>query len=177
MVGDSAGGHLAACLVTIDMPGIRKDEHNIDSMANAAICYNPCIDMNVPLIKSIFGFDDESWGGDNSAPSSNSAVIRTNYKISPLAHVKPGSPPMLIIHGDADTIVPVEQSHSMEKAMKKAGNRCDLIVLKGVNHAFAIVGYGTEETIVCSLMEADRFLASLGFLAGKPTIALSSRGE
>jgi alpha-L-fucosidase 2 len=54
--------------------------------------------------------------------------------MSPITHVKPGLPPFLQIHGDADTTVAHEQSVLFEKAMKAAGNRCETITVKGGAH-------------------------------------------
>jgi acetyl esterase/lipase len=53
---------------------------------------------------------------------------------SPLRHVRPGLPPMLLIHGDADLIVPVEVSASMHTAMLAAGNQCTYVVYPGGGH-------------------------------------------
>ena len=54
--------------------------------------------------------------------------------MSPIAQVKPGLPPFLQIHGDADTTVAHEQSLLFEKAMKAAGNRCETITIPGGGH-------------------------------------------
>ena len=67
-------------------------------------------------------------------------------------------------------MVPADQSRRLADSMKKAGNRCDLIILEGAPHAFAINWAGTEETIVRSLREMDKFLISLGMLEGEPSI-------
>lgn len=48
--------------------------------------------------------------------------------------VKPGLPPFLQIHGDADMTVPYSQSVEFEKKMKAAGNSCETITVKGGGH-------------------------------------------
>jgi len=171
VAGDSAGGHLAACLVTID--GLSEPAGTkVSSMANAAVCYNPCIDMNDPLSHRIFGFSDDDWNADDNGRSQNPAIMELATTLSPIDHVKRNQPPMLIMHGTADTVIDIEQAHRMKKTVTAAGNRCDLIELDGASHAFTIVGLGTEETLVRSLYEADNFLGSLGFFEGPPTIAV-----
>jgi dipeptidyl aminopeptidase/acylaminoacyl peptidase len=42
--------------------------------------------------------------------------------------------PLLIIHGDEDTTVPIEQSQIMQRAMQRAGKEARLIVLEDVDH-------------------------------------------
>lgn len=43
--------------------------------------------------------------------------------------------PLLIIHGDEDTTVPIEQSELMQRAMQRAGKETRLIVLEDVSHS------------------------------------------
>jgi acetyl esterase/lipase len=91
--------------------------------------------------------------------------------LSPLLHVEAGQPPALLTHGTEDKCVPVEQAHRFARAMQEAGNRCDLIVLDGIAHAFVLAGYtAPEEVVVHAIRAGDRFLASLGYLRGRPTL-------
>lgn len=45
---------------------------------------------------------------------------------------------VLLVHGDADDRVPVQQSRSYERAARAAGDRCELLELPGVDH-FALI--------------------------------------
>lgn len=54
---------------------------------------------------------------------------------SPITHVGRSTPPMLLIHGDADTSVPTQQSVEMAKALKAAGVDHELIILPGIEHS------------------------------------------
>ena len=49
-------------------------------------------------------------------------------------YVEHQMPPYLLIHGDKDTGVPIEQSIQFQKRLKKHGNVCDLIKIAGGNH-------------------------------------------
>jgi acetyl esterase/lipase len=53
---------------------------------------------------------------------------------SPLTHVSKDDPPFLILHGDRDVLVPLEQSERLEKALKGAGVEARLLVLGGQGH-------------------------------------------
>jgi len=169
VMGDSAGGHLAACLGTMEGYDLGSDT-TVNAMADAVVCYNPCIDMKLPLVLRIFGIGQGAGGSDGSG--NDPEVKKRAEAVSPINHVRAGLSPTLVMHGMADTVIPVEQARRYADAMKRAGNRCDLTVLDGVSHAFVIVGIGTEETIVKALRTTDEFLGSLGFLEGEPTIEL-----
>ncbi|MFC2161488.1 hypothetical protein ACFLRX_07540 [Acidobacteriota bacterium] len=50
--------------------------------------------------------------------------------------------------------------------MKEAGNRCDLHVNEGREHLF----HTDPDDFIDTLIKADRFLSSLGFLKGEPDV-------
>jgi dipeptidyl aminopeptidase/acylaminoacyl peptidase len=54
--------------------------------------------------------------------------------ISPARQAAKAYCPILLIHGSDDTVVPVEQSHRMEKALKSAGRPVTLITYTGQDH-------------------------------------------
>lgn len=55
---------------------------------------------------------------------------------SPIAHVDPKTPPMLLIAGTNDQIVPPDQSRTMASALARVGVSHELILIPGVNHSF-----------------------------------------
>ena len=61
--------------------------------------------------------------------------IRTQArKISPLHLVTKTTVPMLLFHGDADPLVPLNHSQRFVTAMKAAGNSIELMVKPGGGH-------------------------------------------
>lgn len=58
-------------------------------------------------------------------------------KLSPLTYVHKDAPPVLAIHGDADDVVPYDQSVQLIAALKNAGAKADLITVTGGKHAFS----------------------------------------
>lgn len=60
-------------------------------------------------------------------------------KISPARLVTSQMPPLLLIHGDADFVVPLQQSQVMLEAMQKAGVPCELIVKPGGGHPWPTI--------------------------------------
>jgi acetyl esterase/lipase len=57
--------------------------------------------------------------------------------ISPITYADAGDPPTLLIHGDADQLVPIQQSEILEKKLKAAGVQVKLIVKPGLAHGWA----------------------------------------
>ncbi len=53
--------------------------------------------------------------------------------------------PIWVVHGDADSVVPVEQSRRMVAALKKAGAEVRYVELPGVDHGSWHPGYADEE--------------------------------
>jgi len=57
-------------------------------------------------------------------------------KLSPITYVRKGLPPVLSIHGDADPVVPYDQSVRLTKELKAAGDQAELITVQGGQHGF-----------------------------------------
>jgi acetyl esterase/lipase len=55
---------------------------------------------------------------------------------SPINFVTAQSPPTLILHGDDDHLVPVEQSRLLNNKLKKAGVKHDLVIYPGAGHGW-----------------------------------------
>jgi len=74
--------------------------------------------------------------------------------ISPANFAENVTAPVLLLHGNDDTIVPIRQSTKMRSALKRAKKDVELVVLKGEDHWLS-----GEETRLQTLKEMDRFLA------------------
>jgi len=80
----------------------------------------------------LYGVDSASveyWRGELAHASIGQLAAS-----SPAKHASDVSIPLLLIHGDQDTIVPIEQSMAMQRAMTAAGRPVQLVVLAGENH-------------------------------------------
>jgi dipeptidyl aminopeptidase/acylaminoacyl peptidase len=58
-------------------------------------------------------------------------------EVSPVYHVTQDDPPTMIIHGDEDKLVPLQQSELIVAKFKEAGVPCELVVKKGAAHGWA----------------------------------------
>ena len=57
--------------------------------------------------------------------------------VSPILFVSKDNPPTLLIHGDADRLVPISHSQRMHTALKEAGVTTDFVTIPGGTHGFA----------------------------------------
>ena len=162
VIGDSAGGHLAACLGTInrfDEPG---EDPTVSAMANLVIACNPITDLTDPKWLAFVPETPRSWEGDK--PLSRDERARA---ISPLWNVTASSIPTLAMHGLADTIVAPTHSIEFQKKMEAAQVRCELFTLPNASHAFILFGYkSTGAELLATLTAVDHFLISAGYLSG-----------
>ncbi len=55
---------------------------------------------------------------------------------SPITHVRKDGPPILLIHGAADSMVPVEQSLLLTKKLLSEGRQASLVVFDNASHDF-----------------------------------------
>ena len=64
-------------------------------------------------------------------------------RVSPLNYVRPGLPPILTIHGDADPLVPYSHAVQLHKALTEAGVPNQLLTIPGGKHG----GFNRTETL------------------------------
>ena len=124
--GESAGGHLAALLGTV--------EGNWSIRAVFAL-YPPT--------------DLVALGRQYAAPGKVTDIERLlggpieqqlplAREASPVNHVSPSSPPFLFMHGDRDELVRLEHSQWLDRKLRRAGVESRLIVVPGKEHWFLL---------------------------------------
>lgn len=162
--GDSAGGHLAAAAGILPDP--RTGKVDPAAVPDALALCNPVLDLvALPWTRSVTGIRELP-----EAERENAA-----RRASPLLNLRPKLPPTLILHGTADTCVPVEQARRFQARMKESGNRCESILYESVGHAFVLLDcYPDEAAVARAIADIDRFLASLGYLEGPPSLAATA---
>lgn len=57
---------------------------------------------------------------------------------SPLAHVSADDPPLLLVHGGRDAVVPADQAVRLDAACRAAGGDCRLLLLDAAGHDVAV---------------------------------------
>lgn len=130
MEGGSAGGHLAL------MGGLLENNPIFDTncksktdMKVAAIISNFApSDLEVLLGKSTLSNSLTKWLGDKA---NNPAFVAS---VSPITYIKKSSPPIFIVHGDSDPIVPYSQSIQLQKKLADVGVCNEFITVEGGGH-------------------------------------------
>jgi acetyl esterase/lipase len=78
------------------------------------------------------------------SPPGDAPAVRALYEsASPVTQVNATAPPTLLIHGDADTLVPYAQSTAMEAALRSAGVAVKLVSVPGGEHGADFGASGT----------------------------------
>jgi acetyl esterase/lipase len=95
---------------------------------------------------------------------------------SPMHNIGEDTPPTAIFLGTADPITSVGTARKYQRLMAEAGVRCDLHTYEDQPHRFFNKSV-SEEHYRRTTIEADRFMASLGYLEGEPTLPLEPRKD
>lgn len=142
--GDSAGGHLVALLGTSGgqkaFPTIGGNENQSDRVQAVCDFYGPADFFTVveqanadTTAKNIF-----KWNSGDPYSQLIDAKVGEDKPaceaVSPTHYVSKNSAPMLILHGDHDTLVPFAQSVELASALKQAGVPVTLQRFPGAGH-------------------------------------------
>lgn len=147
--GGSAGGHVAAAAGNLHGFEQEGEDLAVSSRPDALVLFNPVID-NGP----------GGYGHDR---------VKAYWKsFSPLHNIRKASPPTIIFLGSKDKLIPVSTVERYQRLMEEKGSRCDLHVYEGQPHGFFNIKY--RDYYVRTVVEMDKFLSSLGYLKGKPTL-------
>lgn len=144
ITGASAGGHLAtlAALTPIAARPLAKQAvDRLDTSVCAVAVFFPPTDFlewqeGRPIDPGVLG-PLLFVGGIRGH---NDDEIRSAARaISPLHRVANPQPPFLLIHGDADRVVPLSQSRKLVDAINQAGGNAELIVKEGGGHPWLTI--------------------------------------
>lgn len=128
--GNSAGGHLVALLGT----GADTKELDADNKDTDGSCaLQAVVDFFGPtefLIRPTTGSQIGLFGGK---PTDKKALATL---ASPIQHIHDKVPPFLIMHGDADKTVPIEQSQLLADALKAKGLTVTFETVPDGGHGF-----------------------------------------
>lgn len=147
--GGSAGGHVAAATATAKGFEEADEDAGISCRPNALVLFNPVFD-NGP----------GGYGHDR--------VAEYWREFSPLHNLAADTPPTIVFLGTNDRLIPVATAETYQKTMRELGGRCDLHLYEEQPHGF--FNFRNLAYYRKTVREADRFLASLGYLAGEPTL-------
>jgi acetyl esterase/lipase len=156
ITGGSAGGHLSLCVALSDDKPDAEALDPVDRVSSrvqaAAVLYPPTDVMNwggpgfsvvnakeFVRARAAWGaIDFREWNDKFKTYDEITDTARRNIigkEISPATHVSSDDPPVYIIHGDADRVVPLQQSKLIVGLFEKAGVKNRFVIKKGADHA------------------------------------------
>lgn len=167
--GDSAGGHLALAAAFIPESAGLARGCRVSPPGTTWAAVPPPWDPRPAAVVNWYGITDvaDLLSGPNArfyavewlgAQPSREEIAR---RVSPLTWVRPGLPPVLTIHGDADAGVPIAHARRLHDALAKAGVTERLVVVPGGGH-----GRFERDQLTRIAEETAAFLA--GVLTGSP---------
>ena len=154
IAGASAGGHLSLMQGCAPREGNTKSKDPVDQQSSrvaAVACFFPPTDFlnyGKPGVEAIgdgvlknfkapfdfVEFDSKSNSFERVTDIEKRRQI--TRRISPVYHVTEKSAPALIIHGDADTLVPIQQAELIIEKLKAAKVPCELVVKPKAGHGW-----------------------------------------
>ncbi|MHC4206740.1 MAG: family 16 glycoside hydrolase [Planctomycetota bacterium] len=145
--GGSAGGHLAACTMIPKSVEADGDDLSISTIPQAMVLFNPVLSFEKQLLLKRLNGDE-----------------KLAKKISPTRYLDKNSPPVIILFGTNDRLKIFGDEYW--KKARAIGARADEFLAEGQGHGFFNRSPWLERTLIAT----DKFLTSLGFLKGEPTI-------
>lgn len=155
IAGGSAGGHLSLMQGTAGKPGDPQAKDPIDresSRVQAVACFFPPTDFlnygepgEIALGRGILKdfrapFDFHKYDPETRSLvpiTDEERILEIGRQISPITHVSKDDPPTLIIHGNADKLVPIQQAQILLEKLEAAGVPGKLVTKPGAGHGWA----------------------------------------
>jgi acetyl esterase/lipase len=144
LIGYSAGGHLAS-LLALDSE-IKNESCRYKNSLSLRAVITGAAPQNLTTL---------SWANDvqkflGTTVQQDPAIYA---RASPIRHVGPKAPPFLLVHGDQDLYVPIEQSIQMKLALSQNGTFAQLLSVQGGGHVLNPAS--TNDTISADLTLFD----------------------
>jgi acetyl esterase/lipase len=139
IAGASSGAHLAAVVGTsnghAELEGALGAHRGESSEVQAIVSYFAATNLTTILAQSTpFGLNIREPALVRLLGATPKDAEPLARLASPVFHVDAGDPPLLLLHGDQDPQMPINQSHELEGAYEKAGLEVELIVVHGAAH-------------------------------------------
>ncbi len=166
-IGESSGGHLAALLgVSGDAPDLEGTANlGASSAVQAVVDWygpvditqgpmvfedDPCV-TGIGALSQTYGGEDVpyfywtyAWGVFLGGSLTDPATLEQAAQATPLTYVDANDPPFLIMHGEADGMVPIEQGELLADALQAAGVEVTFIRLPNAGHGY----WGPNEPVM-----------------------------
>jgi acetyl esterase/lipase len=139
ILGASSGAHLAALVGTSNgnaqLEGTLGGHRDQSSAVHAIVSYFPATNLTTILAQSTpFGLNIREPALTRLLGAPPKEAESLAKLASPVFQVDRSDPPLLLLHGDQDPQMPINQSHELEGAYEQHGLEVELIVVHGAAH-------------------------------------------
>jgi len=149
--GGSAGGHIVAVAGNTDGLDEAGEDINISSKPNAMVLFNPVLSTGT----NGYGYNR----------------VKDYWKeISPIHNINKKIPPTVLFFGTKDKYIPVTLVNEYKNKLDEKGVRCDVHFYENQPHGFFNYKKNSGKYYYKTVVEMDKFLESLGYVEGKPTL-------
>ena len=152
ITGSSSGGHLSLMIATSDNVVDQRSKDPVDKTSSrvqaVAVFYPPTDFLNygrpnsfsavsqagLALMGVAGAFDFKVWNDTTrtyTQVTSMEKKMEIAKEISPINHVSADDPPVLIIYGNKDLVVPMQQSETIIAKLREAKVTCNYIIKHG----------------------------------------------
>jgi dipeptidyl aminopeptidase/acylaminoacyl peptidase len=171
IAGSSAGGLLALVVAMQEQDGNPASDDVVEresARVQAVGCFFPPTDLLnfgsagniVDLMQTRDGrvdpsfqfYDIDTKTGARRSITAREELMRMLQEYSPVTHVTAGDPPTILIHGDQDQAVPVQQSRRLIERLDAANVPARLVVRGGVGHAYP--GWEADTAVIADWFDA-----------------------
>ena len=190
ITGGSAGGHLSLMIGMAGKPGPADAKDPVDresSRVQAVGCFFPPTDFlnygrpgrdvfivleeELKAFKAPFDFRELDPETHRLKFISDKARrLEIVKQISPITYVTPDAPPTLIFHGDADKLVPLQQSQEIIQKLEAAHVPARLVVKKGAGHGWD----GLQQDVAVIADWFDQYLSN-AYVSSRPTAPIGEQ--
>jgi acetyl esterase/lipase len=166
--GSSAGGHLAALVGTSgDVKAFDVGANRDHSSRVQAVCdyFGPTDFM---AFVTTPGYESHATAHSPEAKLLGGAVVKDPARAAsanPITYVSPDDPAFLIVHGDKDPLVPINQSQLLYDGLKQAGVNVHFHTIKDAGHGQGFAGPGIEPMVGAffdRMLKAEQLPPNLG---------------
>jgi len=143
VTGGSAGGHLSLWVALHDDAADPDSDDPVKRESSRVACAvsfaGPTdwsllsrIDHKHPAYRQLLGYEPGTPAEEMDA--------KAKKDVSPISFVSQDDPPVMQVHGDNDTTVPIEHACNLHERLKSVGVKSELVVIDGANHRVAGAG-------------------------------------
>jgi acetyl esterase/lipase len=159
VTGGSAGGHLSLWVALHDDAADPDSSDPVERQSSRVACAvsfaGPTdwsllseIDHKHPAYRQLLGYEPGTPADEMD--------VKAKKDVSPISFASPDDPPVMQVHGNADTTVPIEHARNLHERLKSVGVTSELVVIEGANHGVA--GAGPQVTERAKTFVRERLL-------------------